>query len=135
MSYPVDDIEGIGASYAEKLSVVGIKRTDDLLTRCGSARGRAEVADRSGISEKLLLKWANLADLMRIRGVGTEFSELLEAAGVDTVRELQHRNAVNLSEKMQQVNDTKHLTRRVPSLAEVETWIDQAKQMQPMISH
>lgn len=135
MSYPVDEIEGIGASYAEKLALVGIKRTDDLLARCGSARGRAEVADQSGVSEKLLLKWANLADLMRISGVGKEFSELLEAAGVDTVRELQHRNAENLTQKMQDVNETKALTRRVPALAEVEKWIEQAKQLQPMISH
>jgi len=135
LSYPVEDIEGIGASYGEKLAAVGIKRTDDLLTRCGSARGRAEVSDRSGISEKLLLTWANMADLMRIHGVGSEFSELLEAAGVDTVREMQHRNATNLREKMQQVNDAKNLTRRVPSQKEVEAWIEQAKQLQPMISH
>lgn len=135
MSYPIDKIEGIGASYAEKLAVVGIKRTDELLARCGSARGRAEIADRSGISEKMLLKWTNMADLMRISGVGEEFSELLEAAGVDTVRELQHRNAENLTAKMHEVNDAKKLTRRVPALSEVKTWIDQAKQLQPMISH
>ena len=135
MSYPIEAIEGIGTSYAEKLAASGIKQTDDLLTRCGSARGRAEVADQSGISAKLLLKWANMADLMRINGVGSEFSELLEAAGVDTVRELQHRKADNLCGKMQQVNESRKLTRRVPSQTEVEKWIEQAKQLQPMISH
>lgn len=135
MVYPIDAIEGIGASYAEKLAALGIKKTDDLLARCGSARGRAEVADQSGVSAKLLLKWANMADLMRINGVGSEFSELLEAAGVDTVRELQHRRADNLCEKMQQINDSKHLTRRVPSQGEVEKWIEQAKKLQPLISH
>lgn len=135
MSYPVEEIEGIGAAYAEKLLAIDIRRTDDLLAQCGSARGRAEVAGKTGLSEKLLLKWANISDLMRIKGVGSEFSELLEAAGVDTVRELQHRNAENLTEKMRQVNETKKLTRRLPTFNEVETWVEQAKQLQPMISH
>jgi hypothetical protein len=135
MSYPIEEIEGVGAAYAEKLASAGIKRTDDLLAQCGSARGRSEVAGRTGLSEKLLLKWANIADLMRISGVGKEFSELLEAAGVDTVRELQHRNAENLTEKMKDVNEAKKLTRRVPNLAEVEKWIEQAKQLPATISH
>lgn len=135
MSYPIEKIEGIGASYAEKLGAVGIKKTDELLAQCGSARGRASIAESSSISEKLLLKWTNMADLMRISGVGEEFSELLEAAGVDTVKELQHRKAENLTARMQEVNEAKKLTRRVPSLAEVEKWINQAKQLPPMMSY
>lgn len=135
MSYPVEEIEGIGAAYAATLATAGINRTDDLLAQCGSARGRSEVAGKTGLSEKLLLKWANMADLMRISGVGKEFSELLEAAGVDTVRELQHRNAENLTQRMQDVNAAKKLTRRVPNLSEVEKWIEQAKQLPAMISH
>lgn len=135
MSYPIEKIEGIGASFAEKLGAVGIKKTDELLAQCGSARGRASIAESSSISEKLLLKWTNMADLMRISGVGEEFSELLEAAGVDTVKELQHRKAENLTARMQEVNEAKKLTRRVPSLAEVEKWINQAKQLPPMMSY
>lgn len=135
MSYPIEKIEGIGASFAEKLGAVGIKKTDELLAQCASARGRASIAESSGISEKLLLKWTNMADLMRISGVGEEFSELLEAAGVDTVKELQHRNAENLTARMQEVNEAKKLTRRVPSLAEVEKWISQAKRLPPTMSY
>lgn len=135
MSYPIEDIEGIGPAFGAKLAAVGIKRTDDLLARCGTAKGRADVAQEVQIAEALLLRWANMADLMRLSGVGSEFSELLEAAGVDTVRELQHRNAGNLTQKMQEVNEAKKLTRRVPSESDVVKWIEQAKQLPPMIFH
>jgi predicted flap endonuclease-1-like 5' DNA nuclease len=135
MSYPIEAIEGIGAALAGKLETVGIKRTTDLLESCGHAKGRSDVASKTGLSEKQLLKWANMADLMRISGVAGEFAELLEAVGVDTVKELQHRNAENLASKMVEVNEAKKLTRRTPAASEVEKWIEQAKTLQPMISY
>jgi len=135
MAYKIDEIEGIGSTYAEKLNAHGIGTTDDLLAQCGSAKGRTDVATATGLSSKQLLKWANMADLMRISGVGEEYSELLEAAGVDTVKELQHRNADNLAEKMQQVNDAKKLTRQVPSASQVAKWVEQAASLDPKISH
>lgn len=135
MSYKIDEIEGIGPTYSAKLQEAGIKTTDDLLDRCGSDKGRKETAERTGLTTSQLLKWANMADLMRISGVGEEYSELLEAAGVDTVKELKHRNAANLAAKMAEVNEAKKLTRRAPSESEVEKWVEQAKGMEPRISH
>jgi len=135
MAYAIEQIEGIGQSYAEKLGTVGITSTDGLLNHCGSAQGRKEVAEKTGVSEKLLLKWTNMADLMRIKGVGEEYSELLEAAGVDTVKELRTRNAENLTAKMAEVNEEKKLTRQVPALKTVAGWIDQAKTLDPVITH
>ena len=135
MAYKIDEIEGIGPAYAEKLSAAEIKSTDDLLEKCGSAKGRNTVAEATGLSTKQLLKWANMADLMRISGVGEEYSELLEAAGVDTVKELKHRNAENLADKMKEVNETKKLTRQVPAAGQVEKWIEQAGSLEPKITH
>ena len=135
MSYNIEEIEGIGLAYAEKLSAADIKSTDDLLEKCGSAKGRDAVAETTGLSTRQLLKWANMADLMRISGVGEEYSELLEAAGVDTVKELKHRNADNLAAKMQEVNEAKKLTRQVPSAGQVAKWIEQAGSLDPKISH
>jgi predicted flap endonuclease-1-like 5' DNA nuclease len=135
MSYPIEKIEGIGAANAKKLAAAGIKSTTDLLDKCGSARGRKVVAAATGLTEARLLAWANMADLMRISGVGEEYSELLEAAGVDTVKELKHRSAQNLAAKMAEVNAAKKLTRQLPGVAQIERWIEQAKSLEPMISH
>jgi len=135
MSYDISNIEGIGPAFAKQLSVAGIVKTEDLLNHCGTAKGRKQVAETTGLSEKQLLKWTNMADLMRISGVGEEYSELLEAAGVDTVKELQHRVAENLAAKMAEVNATKKLVRMVPAKSMVERWIEQAKTLKPMISH
>lgn len=135
MAYKIDEIEGIGAKYAERLQAAAIKTTDDLLKSCGSRKGREEVAGQTGFSASQLLKWANMADLMRISGIGEEFSELLEAAGVDTVKELATRKAENLSAKMKEVNDVKKLTRALPAASQVQKWIDQAKTMDAVISH
>ena len=135
MSYKIDDIEGIGPAYAEKLGAEGIKTTEDLLEHCCHKKGRAAMAEKTGISEKLVLNWANKADLMRVKGVSSQYSELLEAAGVDTVKELRNRNAENTAAKMKEVNDEKNLTNAVPSAGEVQKWIDQAKEMEPMITH
>jgi predicted flap endonuclease-1-like 5' DNA nuclease len=135
MSYKIEEIEGIGPAYAEKLSAADVKTTDDLLKLCCDARGRKSTAEKTGVSAGQLLKWANMADLMRISGVGSEYSELLEAAGVDTVKELRNRNAENLAVKMAEVNETKNLTRTVPSEKVVKGWVEQAKTLDPLITH
>ncbi len=135
MDYKIDRVEGIGPAYAEKLIAAGIKTTDDLLDRCASKAGRAAVAEETGISEKLILRWTNHADLFRIQGVAGQFAELLEAAGVDTVKELRHRVAANLLTKMQEVNDQKNLCNRIPSLAELERIIERAKELEPRMTY
>lgn len=135
MSYKIDEIEGIGPAYATKLNAADISNTDDLLKLCCDKKGRKATAEKSGVSEGQLLKWANMADLMRVSGIGGEYAELLEAAGVDTIKELRNRNAANLAEKMAEVNATKKLTRKVPSEKVVTGWVDQAKSIDPLITH
>ena len=135
MGYRIEDVEGIGPVYAEKLAAAGIGTTTALLKRCGGRRGRQEVGEKTGISERHLLKWANLADLMRITGVGPQYSELLEAAGVDTVKELRHRNAASLAARMREVHEAKGITRTSPAASIVQRWIDQAIEMSPAITH
>ena len=135
MSYPIEDIEGIGPTYGAKLAGIGIKTTAALLDKGASPSGRKAIADEADISEKLILEWCNLADLMRINGVGPQFSELLEAAGVDTVKELRNRNAANTAAKMAEVNAEKKLTRVVPSESQVQDWIDEAKTMDPVLTY
>lgn len=135
MGYKIEDIEGIGPAMAGKLAAARIETTDNLLDLCSSSKGRKEVAEATGLSEKQLLKWANMADLMRIQGVGGEYAELLEAAGVDTVKELKTRKAGNLATKMAEVNEAKKLTRAVPSEKVVQGWVEQAGLLPPKISH
>ena len=135
MSYSIDEIEGIGATYAGKLKEVGISTTEAYLERAKDPKGRKALAEETGIDDKRILKWANMADLMRISGVGEEYSELLEAAGVDTVKELKHRNAANLAAKMKEVNDEKKLVRQVPGESSVEKWVEQAKTLAPMMTY
>jgi predicted flap endonuclease-1-like 5' DNA nuclease len=122
-------VEGIGPVYEEKLNVLGIKTTDDFFALTATKKGRKELAEKSGISEKLILEWTNHIDLFRIKGIGSEYADLLEAAGVDTVAELAGRRADNLHKKMEEVNEVKKLVRRVPYLKEVEKWILQAKEL------
>lgn len=119
-------IEGIGKKYEETLRAHGIKSVEKLLQTCSTKKGRTELAEATGISEKLILTWTNHADLFRIKGVAGQYAELLEAAGVDTVVELATRNAENLCKKMQQINDEKALVRNVPRLVQVEDWVKQA---------
>lgn len=119
-------IEGIGDAYEAKLEAAGVKSVEALLDACATKKGRAELAEKTGISEKLILKWANHADLARVKGIGGEYAELLEAAGVDSVPELATRKAENLFKKMQEVNDAKSLVRKMPTAAQVEDWIKQA---------
>lgn len=135
MADQIQDIEGIGPAIGQKLEAVGIRNTADLLRLCGTRTGREAIAQETGLSEAQLLKWANHADLMRIRGIGGEYAELLEAAGVDTVKELRQRNAENLAAKMREVNEAKALTRQVPSAATIEKWIDEAKGTEPGLSY
>ncbi len=135
MNYKIIDVEGIGDVYAQKLQKAGIETIEDLLAKCAKPAGREELAEKTEISPKLILTWTNHADLMRINGVGPQFSELLEAAGVDTVKEFRHRVAANLQPKMEEINAQKHLVGRVPSIAEVEKMIEQAKELPPMIEY
>lgn len=135
MKYDVIDIEGVGEAYALKLKEIGITTVEDLLGRCSSASGRKEVAALTDISPKLILKWTNHADLFRINGVGPQFAELLKASGVDTVKELRHRNARNLAATMNEVNERKHLTHRVPSAGELQKMIDEAATLDPVMTY
>ena len=134
-SYSIIDIEGIGPTYAKKLKAVGISTTGALLKRAADPKGRKALAQESGVDEARLLKWANMADLMRIKGVAEEYSELLEAAGVDTVKELKHRRADNLAAKMAEVNEKKKLVRLVPSEKSVAKWVEQAKSLPPVLTY
>jgi len=135
MSYPIEDIEGIGSANADKLSKAGITKTGDLLDKCAAPAGRRNVAETSGVSEAMVLRWTNMADLMRISGVAEEYSDLLEAAGVDTVKELRNRNPENLAAKMAEVNEQKKLTRQVPSASQVTKWVEQANELEPILTY
>lgn len=128
-------IEGIGASYAEKLKAAGISTTETLLEKGATPTGRNKIIEGTGISKKLVLRWINMADLFRIKGVGEEYADLLEAAGVDTVPELAQRNAANLFAKMTEVNEKKKLVRGLPSLAIVEGWVEQAKTLPRKVNY
>src|SRR5688500_11237442 len=129
------EIEGIGATNAKTLADAGLTNTDHLLDTAGSASGRKSLATKTGIDEKRILEWVNRADLMRINGIGSEFSDLLEAAGVDTVKELAQRVPANLAARIAEVNESKKLVRRVPSESEVSGWVSEAKKLPAKASH
>lgn len=131
----VSEIEGIGPVYAAKLEAVGIKTVAALLEAGASKKGRDKIAEDTGIDYSRILKWVNMADLFRIKGVGEEYSELLEAAGVDTVKELRTRNAENLHAKMVEVNEAKKLVRALPSASQVASWVEHAKTLEPMMTY
>lgn len=135
MAYKVETIEGVGEVYAAKLNDAGIKTTDDILAKCATPKGRKELEEATGISGKLILKWTNHSDLMRINGIAGQFAEVLEAAGVDTVKELKHRVPANLKAKLDEVNEAKNLVNRVPSLPEIEKMIEQAKELEAVITY
>jgi predicted flap endonuclease-1-like 5' DNA nuclease len=123
----LDEIEGIGPSYATALKNASIDTIEERLAVGGSPAGRDTIAEKSGLSPKLILEWVNHADLMRIKGVGSEYADLLEAAGVDSVPELAQRNAANLAATLGDVNEAKNLVRRVPTEGEVTAWVAEAK--------
>ena len=135
MIYKIIDIQGIGPVYAEKLIGIGIETVDQLLEKGADAKGRQAIEEATGIRHDLVLTWVNHADLFRVKGVGPQFAELLEAAGVDTVKELRNRNAANLAAKMLEVNEEKHLCRRTPVEKEVAKFIELAKELEPKVSH
>ncbi len=135
MAYKVIDIEGVGEVYAKQLQSAGIEKVEELLEKCATRAGRKALADSTGISSKLILKWTNHADLFRIKGVGPQFAELLEASGVDTVKELRNRVASNLQSKLEAVNSEKNLCNRVPAETEVQRMIDEAKELAPVVEY
>ena len=135
MSYPIADIDGIGPDEAQVLKRVGIRTTAGLLEAAKSPKGRKQLAGATGIDQKRLLRWANAADRMRIKGVGDDYAELIRAAGVDTVRELKFRNARRLTEAMAKANEKRRLVQFLPSEKAVRRWIEYAKKLPPKISY
>ncbi|MBS7317551.1 MAG: DUF4332 domain-containing protein [Candidatus Cryptobacteroides sp.] len=135
MSYKIQEIQGIGPAYAEKLIAAGITTSDLLLEKGQTPKGRKELEEATGLSSKLILTWVNHADLFRVKGIGPQFAELLEAAGVDTVKELATRNAENLARKMLEVNEAEHRVKRVPVVAEVQKMIDLAKELPGVVTY
>jgi predicted flap endonuclease-1-like 5' DNA nuclease len=128
-------IEGIGPVYADKLQQSGITSIEDLLNKGAAPQGRKEIADETGISPTLVLRWINRADLARVQGIGEEYADLLEAAGVDTVPELAQRNPQNLYQKLREVNAEKNLVRHLPSQTQVESWVAQAKELPRIVTY
>jgi len=129
------DIEGIGETYAKKLSEVGIKTVEALLKLGATPAGRKDIAEKTGISDHLILEWVNHADLFRIKGIASEYADLLEEAGVDTVVELAQRKAENLFEKIVSVNKEKKLVRQLPTAKAVADWVEQAKKLDRVIKY
>jgi len=128
-------VEGIGEKYAEKLHQAGIATTGALLEKGATPQGRQALAEEAGISDKLILEWVNHADLFRIKGVGEEYADLLEEAGVDTVPELAQRNAENLYQRLVEANAERELVRRVPGLDQVKDWVAQAKALPRKVTY
>lgn len=131
----ISDVEGIGTKYAELLAKQGIKTVEGLLKVAAKSKDRKKLSEVSQIPEKLILEWVNLADLFRIKGIGEEYSDLLEEAGVDTVPELALRKPENLLQKLVDVNEQKKLVRRLPVLSQVEAWVKQAKDLPRIIEY
>ena len=128
-------IEGIGAKFAAKLKGAGIGSTEALIEKCATAKGRKEIAEKTGINADLLLQWVNHIDLFRIKGVGAEYSDLLEAAGVDSAPELAQRKPDNLFQKLVDVNKAKKLVRKLPVQSQVANWVEQAKKLPKVSTH
>jgi predicted flap endonuclease-1-like 5' DNA nuclease len=131
----IAEIEGIGPVYAEKLIGVGIKTVETLREIGKTRKGRKELADKTGLAEKNILAWVNRADLFRVRGIGAQYSELLELAGVDTVIELSKRVPANLHKKMLEVNTEKKLVRQLPTEKQVSSWVEQAKLLPRLVEY
>lgn len=135
MGKTITMIEGIGEVYQGKLAAAGVTTVEGLLEKGASKSGRKSIADSSGIDEGKILDWVNMADLFRINGIGSQFAELLKAAGVDTVKELRTRNAENLHAALTKTQEEKGLTKVVPALSKVEDFIAQAKSLDPVVTH
>ncbi|MCG6871776.1 MAG: DUF4332 domain-containing protein [Gammaproteobacteria bacterium] len=135
MSKSIEAIEGIGPKYGAKLRKIGCSSPAALLRDGATRKGRSAIAQNSGISEKIVMRCVNMADLFRIKGVASQYAELLEAAGVDTIKELRNRRADNLTVAMQTTNAKKKLVRQVPSEKMVAGWIAQAKTLKPAVTY
>ena len=131
----IKDIEGIGDAYGKKLNEAGVKTTEALLSRGGTPKGRKELAEATGFSEQTILGWVNRADMFRIPGIGSQYSDLLEAAGVDTVRELAQRKAQTLYETMKKANAEKNKVNKLPGVSQIQGWIDAAKSLPRAVSY
>ena len=135
MARGIHMIEGIGPRYAGILKDAGINNIEHLLQAGASSKGREELARKTGISSKLILRWVNMCDLFRVRGIATQYAELLEKAGVDTVKELRNRNSENLAEAMSRANAEKQLVRTLPNSKRVSDWIEHAKSLPPVVTY
>jgi predicted RecB family nuclease len=131
----IDTIDGMKRAEARTLRKTGVRTTEKLLKRAGTRSGRRELSSATGLPERSILTWVNRADLMRIKGIGEEYSDLLEAAGVETCKELRNRNAQSLLGKMTQINARKRLVRRLPTEVMVKRWVEHAKELPPAVSH
>lgn len=131
----IEDVEGIGPVNAAKLKEAGVGTVEKMLEFGASPAGRADLAAKTGLTNNMILEWVNRADLARVRGVGSEYADLLEAAGVDTVAELAQRNATNLAAKMSEINAAKNLVRRAPTESEVEAWIAHSKELPRVVTY
>ena len=135
MTYDIEEIEGIGETYGNKLRLQGVLKTADLLEKAGTKKGRVKLAQDAGLPESLILTWVNHADLMRLNGIGGQFAELLEAAGVDSVRALALRNPDNLHLKLAETNEKLGLAGRIPSIEAIKHMIEQAAAMETAVFH
>lgn len=135
MTYPISEISGVEPEVANRLKAAGIRTTIRLLDLAKGPKERKRLAEKTGIDEKRILSWANTADRMRIKGVGADYAGLLQAAGVDTVKELKYRNPTKLARAMADANSKRKLARVLPSDRAIERWIDQAKWLQLKITY
>ncbi|RPJ07635.1 MAG: DUF4332 domain-containing protein [Spirochaetaceae bacterium] len=131
----LEEVEGIGPKYAAMLKKAGVRGTGDLLKKGGKPEGRKSISDKSGITTKMILEWVNHVDLFRVKGIGSEYSDLLEEAGVDTIPELCQRKSDNLFQKMVSVNTSKKLVRKLPTEKQIAGWISQAKKLPSAITY
>jgi predicted flap endonuclease-1-like 5' DNA nuclease len=135
-NYKIEEVEGIGPVYGEKLRKAGINSVDQILKIGCKPPGRKELAEATGLDASLILTWVNMADLFRVKGIGSEYAELLKKSGVDTVKELRNRNPDNLLAKMTEVNsEGRPLVRSLPSLSMVQSWVTLAKELDPMVTY
>ena len=135
VNYNLKEIEGIGPANSRKMQTAKIQTVRGLLKKGGTPKGRKELAERTGLSESVILKWVNMADLFRVKGIGKEYSELLEKSGVDTVKELATRRPDRLYAKIAETNDRDKLTTKPPTQAMIEDWVRQAKGLKPILTY
>lgn len=135
MAQQITMIESIGPVYKEKLATAGVSTVEGLLEKGATKSGRKAIAEASGIDEGKILNWVNMADLFRIKGVASQFAELLKAAGVDTVKELRNRNPENLHAALVKTQEEKGLTKAVPALSRIEAFVAEAKELAPMVTY